>query len=45
MEASMPRFVGRKATPVWVDVTALVVLAIVVVLVLALTGVIHIFGS
>jgi hypothetical protein len=41
----MPRFVGRKAVPVWVDIAALIVLAIVVVLVLALAGVIPIFGS
>ncbi len=41
----MPRFVGKKTVPLWVDVVALVVLAIVVVVVLALTGVIHLFGS
>lgn len=44
-EAAMPRFVGRKTTPVWWDIIALVVLAIVVVVVLILTGVIHVFGS
>ena len=38
----MPRFVGKKAVSVWVDIIALVVLVIVVVVVLALTGVIHI---
>jgi hypothetical protein len=38
----MPRFVGKKTVSVWVDIIALVVLAIVVVVVLALTGVIHI---
>jgi hypothetical protein len=41
----MPRFVGKKAVSIWVDVGALIVLAIVVVVVLGLTGVIHIFGS
>jgi hypothetical protein len=41
----MPRFQGKKAMSIWWDVAALVVLAIVVVVVLALTGVIHIFGS
>jgi hypothetical protein len=41
----MPRFVGRKAVSIWVDIAALIVLAIVVVVVLGLTGVIHIFGS
>ena len=41
----MPRFVGKRAVSVWVDISALIVLAIVVVVVLALTGVIHILGS
>ena len=41
----MPRFVGKNTVPVWVDVAALIVLAIVVVLVLALAGIIPIFGS
>ena len=41
----MPRFVGKKTVSVWADIIALVLLAIVVVVVLALTGVIHIFGS
>ena len=45
LEASMPRFLGRKTMSVWWDVAALVVLVIVVVVVLILTGVIHAFGS
>jgi hypothetical protein len=41
----MPRFLGKKTVPVWWDILAVVVLAIVVVIVLSLTGVIHLFGS
>jgi hypothetical protein len=41
----MPRFVGKKTVPVWWDIIALIVLAIVVVIVLSLTGTIHLFGS
>lgn len=41
----MPRFVGKKTAPVWRDIVALIVLAIVVVIVLSLTGIIHLFGS
>jgi hypothetical protein len=41
----MPRFVGRKTVPVWWDIIALIVLAIAVVIVLSLTGTIHLFGS
>jgi hypothetical protein len=41
----MPRFVGKKVVPLWWDILALVVLAIVVLVVLSLTGVIHLFGS
>jgi hypothetical protein len=41
----MPRFVGKKTVPVWWDIIAVVVLALAVVIVLSLTGVIHLFGS
>jgi len=41
----MPRFLGKKTVPVWWDIIALVVLALVVVFVLSLAGVIHLFGS
>jgi hypothetical protein len=40
----MPRFVGKKTVSVWWDVAALVVLAVVILIVLSLTGVIHLFG-
>jgi len=39
----MPRFLGRKSRRIWVDVVAVVVLALVVILVLELTGTTHIF--
>lgn len=41
----MPSFVGRRSHGIWLDVVAVVVLAIVVVIVLGLTGTIHIFGD
>jgi hypothetical protein len=41
----MPRFVGKKVVPLWWDIVALVVLAIILLLVLSLTGAIHLFGS
>jgi hypothetical protein len=41
----MPRFLGKQAVPVWWNIIAIVVLAIAVVIVLSLTGVIHLFGS
>jgi len=41
----MPRFVGKKTVPVWWDIIAVVVLALALVIVLSLTGVIHLFGS
>ena len=41
----MPRFLGKKTHPVYWDVLALVVLALLVVLVLELTGTIHLLGS
>jgi hypothetical protein len=44
-EAFMPRFVGRTAISLWWEIIAFVVLVIAIFLVLALTGVIHIFGS
>jgi len=39
----MPRFLGKNARRLWWDVAALVVLALVVVLVLELTGITHLF--
>ena len=39
----MPRFLGKKVRRLWWDVVALVVLALVVVLVLELTGITHLF--
>jgi hypothetical protein len=41
----MPRFVGRKTMSVWWDIVALIVLAVVVVIVLSLTGIIDLFGG
>jgi hypothetical protein len=43
MEARMPRFVGSKSHSILLDVLVLVVLALVVILVLELTGTTHIF--
>jgi hypothetical protein len=40
----MPRFLGRKTGRLWWDVAALIVLVLVVVLVLELTGTIHLFS-
>jgi hypothetical protein len=42
-EASMPRFLKRKSHRIWLDLVALIVLALVVILVLELTGTTHIF--
>lgn len=39
----MPRFVGKRSHSIWVDIAALVVLALVVILVLEVTGTTHIF--
>ena len=39
----MPRFLGKKAHRVWWDAIALVVLALLVVLVLELTGTTRLF--
>jgi len=39
----MPRFVGKKSHALWWDLLALIVLALVVILVLELTGTTHIF--
>jgi hypothetical protein len=39
----MPRFLKRKPHRIWLDVAALIVLALVVILVLELTGTTHIF--
>lgn len=44
MEARMPRFLKRRPHRVWLDVVALIVLALVIVLVLELTGTTHIFS-
>jgi hypothetical protein len=43
MEARMPRFLGKKSNHLWVDVAAVIVLALVVILVLEVTGTTHIF--
>ena len=43
MEACMPRFVGRRTVSLWQEIAAFVVVVIAIVIVLALTGVIHIF--
>ena len=39
----MPRFVGRKPSRVWWEIAAVIVLALIVILVLELTGTTHIF--
>lgn len=39
----MPRFLKRKSHRVWLDVVVLIVLALVIILVLELTGTTHIF--
>ncbi len=39
----MPRFLGRQSHRIWLDVVALIVLALVVILVLEVTGTTHIF--
>lgn len=39
----MPRFLGKRSHNVWWDVLALIVLALVVILVLEVTGTTHIF--
>jgi hypothetical protein len=44
-EASMPRFLGKRVHPLYWDAIALVVLALLVLLVLELTGTTHLFGS
>jgi hypothetical protein len=41
----MPRFLGKKTVSVLWNIIALIVLVIVMLIVLSLTGVIHIFGS
>jgi hypothetical protein len=41
----MPRFVGKKTVPIWWNIIAVIVLVLAVVIVLSLTGVIHLFGS
>jgi len=43
MEARMPRFLKYRSRRVWLDVVALIVLALVVILVLELTGTTHMF--
>lgn len=42
-EAGMARFLNRRPHSIWLDVAALVVLALIVILVLELTGTTHIF--
>lgn len=39
----MPGFVGKRTHRIWLDIVALVVLALIVILVLELTGTTHIF--
>lgn len=39
----MPRFLKRKPHRFWLDIVALVVLALLIILVLELTGTTHIF--
>ncbi|GEM_PF-1410436 len=39
----MPRFLRRKSHHIWLDLVALVTLALVVILVLELTGTTHMF--
>jgi hypothetical protein len=41
----VPRFAGKKAVPLWWEIVALAVLAVVLLVVLSITGVIHLFGS
>jgi hypothetical protein len=41
----MPRFIGKRSHGIWLDVAAVVVLAVIVVIVLGLTGTIPLFGS
>lgn len=41
----MPRFVGKRSHGLWLDVVAVVVLALVIVVVLQVTGTIHLFGA
>jgi hypothetical protein len=41
----MPRFLGKKTVSGWRDIVALVALVIMVAIVLALAGVIDLFGS
>ncbi len=44
-EAWMPRFVGKRPHGLWLDVIAVVILAVVIVVVLQITGTFHIFGA
>ncbi len=39
----MPRFLGKKSYMLWWDIAGLILLALVVILVLELTGTTHIF--
>jgi hypothetical protein len=41
----MPRFIGRTNARFWWNVTLLVILALMVLLVLELTGTTHLFAS
>ena len=41
----MPRFVGRRTHGLWWDVGAVIVLAIIIVVVLQVTGTVHVFGA
>ena len=44
-EAWMPRFVGRRTHGIWWDVGAVIVLAIIIFVVLEVTGTVHAFGA
>ena len=44
-EACMPRFVGRRTHGIWWDLGALIVLAIIIFVVLEVTGTVHAFGA
>ena len=43
MEAGMPRFLGKKPSPLWWELAALIVLILVVLFVLEITDTAHIF--
>jgi hypothetical protein len=41
----MPRFVGRRTHGIWWDMGAVIVLAIIIFVVLEVTGTVHAFGA